>query len=186
MLEVDLGPCATASTQQACLRRDLVVGVHRAPLEGRVGLRHVRRHAHRHRRRAGPSARARADSRWSARTPVSHDAAHVLVGLGGQADHEVELHLRPPAREHALGRLMSCASVTFLFTTSRMRWRARLGREGEPRARARFWISSSSSSPRPYARSDDTPRLTFSGASASASPSSPAARCTSSRPWRAT
>jgi hypothetical protein len=50
---------------------------------------------------------------------------------------------------------MSCSSVTFLLTTSRMRCVPASGAKVRPVART-LWISSSSSSPRPYARSDET------------------------------
>jgi hypothetical protein len=61
-----------------------------------------------------------------------------------------------------------CASVTFLFTTSRMRWVPASGANVRPAMRV--WASSSSSSSdRPYARSDatdiDTPRCRSSPAS---------------------
>ena len=56
---------------------------------------------------------------------------------------------------------MSCSSVTFLFTTSRMRCEPASGAKVSPVART-LWISSSSSSPSPYARSDETESETFS------------------------
>jgi hypothetical protein len=61
---------------------------------------------------------------------------------------------------------MSCSSVTFLFTTSRMRWLPASGAKVMPLART-CWMSSSVCSPRPYARSELTPSETRSGASRS-------------------
>ena len=65
------------------------------------------------------------------RAPVADDAAHVLVLLGGQADHEVELHLRPAAREDALGGFEQLLLGDVLVDHVAHALRAGLGREGE-------------------------------------------------------
>ena len=73
-----------------------------------------------------------------ARPPTRDDPAHVVVFLGRQADHEVELHRRPAAREDALGRLDELLLGDVLVDDVAHALRARLGREREPgRAHAR-------------------------------------------------
>ena len=84
------------------LAKDLVVGVHGAPLERRVGFRHVCGHADGDPRTPVALDPARHLERAGA---GSHDLANVVVFLGGQPNHEVELHLVPSTREHALGGL---------------------------------------------------------------------------------
>ena len=111
------------------LARHLVEAVHRAPLKGRVRLGHVDAHAHSDLGAAlrGPLADLhRAHARLD-------DAANVVVVLGGQADHEVELHLGPPAREHALRRLEELLLGNVLVHDVAHALRSSLRREGEPR-----------------------------------------------------
>jgi hypothetical protein len=85
--------------QEPLLAHDLLVRILRAPLERRVRLGHVRGHGHGH-------VRVVADLLAHApQAPAGlRDADHVLVRLRRQADHEVALHARPPAREDVLGR----------------------------------------------------------------------------------
>ncbi len=65
-------------------------------------------------------------------TPGLDDPAHVLVLLGRQADHEVELHAVPAAREDALGRGHELLFGDVLVHHVAHALRAGLGRERQP------------------------------------------------------
>ena len=108
---------------------DLGERVHRGPLKGRVRLGHVGGDAHRH--LGGAAAGGALAHRHRARAGL-HDAAHVVVGLGGQADHEVELHLPPAAGKDALGRLVELLLGDVLVHHVAHPRCARLRSEGEP------------------------------------------------------
>ena len=110
--EVDALGRAPLVVQPALLLAHGVRRVHGAPLERRVRLGHVRRHAHRHGRGAAPVGLPLLAERVlhplaDAPRPLAdlHDLADVGLLLRGEADHEVELHLRPAAGEDPLGGL---------------------------------------------------------------------------------
>ena len=78
--------------EEPLLAVDLLDGIHGAPLEGRVGLGHVAADGH-----GDPRAAAVVAAPDVLHAPAElHDPADVLVLLGGQADHKVELE--PSAR----------------------------------------------------------------------------------------
>jgi hypothetical protein len=131
------------AVEQALLALDLGQGVHRAPLKRRVGLGHVRAHAD------GDAGRAVRDHRafFGRFAHLAHrafalverafarldDAADVFVLLGGQADHEVELHAVPALAEDALGRLEQLLLGDVLVDDVAHPLRPCLGREREAR-----------------------------------------------------
>ena len=86
--------------EQAVLPPRLLQRDHRVPLEGREGLGAEGGDAH-----VDLGARVQllpAPQRLPAQL---HDGAHVLVALGGQADHEVELHQVPAGFEDGVDRV---------------------------------------------------------------------------------
>src|SRR5207237_180918 len=86
--------------QDRLLAADLGLGVLRAPLQRGVRLGHVRADADRD--LGAVADQAAADLQHAA--AGLDDAAHVVVGLGRQADHEVKLEAVPAADEHPPGR----------------------------------------------------------------------------------
>ena len=121
-----------ARRQQLLLARDLLLAVHRRPLERRVRLGDVGRHRRDHLR----AALVAAPDLLHARRGLD-DAEHVLVGLGRQPDHEVELHAREPAAEHAVRRFDDVLFGDVLRDHVAHALRPGLGRERQaPRAHA--------------------------------------------------
>jgi hypothetical protein len=118
------------------LARGLVAAVHGRPLKGRVRLGHEGRHRGRH---LGGAQVAAADG-LHARGGLD-DAEHVLVGFGGQADHEVQLHALVPAREHALGGFQDVGLGDVLVDEVAHALGAGLGRKGQARDAARGQIA---------------------------------------------
>ena len=127
-LELHLG-AAGHVVEQVLLLADGVHAVHGRPLEGRVRLGNEAAHG------AGHLGRALA-----ALDPAAHgeaagagfdDAGHVFHGLGGQTDHEVELHVVPLAAEHAPRALEDVLLAHVLVDDVAHPLRAGLGREGE-------------------------------------------------------
>ena len=98
-LELDAGGRGLVSKDRL-LAEDFAVRVHRAPLKRSVRLWHVRRHADRH---ASTPVTLDASGHLERPGTGSHDVSNVVVLFGGKPDHEVELHLAPPPRKHALG-----------------------------------------------------------------------------------
>jgi hypothetical protein len=123
--------------QDALLPAHLVVVVHGRPLEGRVRLGHERGHAHRD---LATVVAAGLGASLPRAVPRPDDALHVFVFLGGKADHEVELHLLPTAREHALGRLEQLLFRDVLVHHVAHALRARFGREREAAGALRLHV----------------------------------------------
>jgi hypothetical protein len=157
---------AIGVAQHLLLATDLVLGILRGPLQRRVRLGHVRADADRDlgllaAQDAPPDlAACAARSRRCPRTSSSSSVGSPIMKYSLS---------RCQPRENTRRELSSmCASVTFLFTTSRMRWVPASGANVRPLMRV-CASSSSRSSLRPYARSDatliDTPRLRSSAAS---------------------
>ncbi len=90
-------------------------------------LGHVRRHRHGH---LGPLGHVLAPDAQHALAGLD-DADDVLVLLGGQADHEVELHAVPAAPEHPLGALGHVRLGDVLVDHVAHALGPGLGREGE-------------------------------------------------------
>ena len=120
---------AHGHAQERLLAADLGVGVLRAPLQRRVRLGHVRRHADRDLGLAAAD-HALADAQHA--LAGLDDAAHVVVLLGGQADHEVQLDPVPPALEDLAGRLLDVGLGDVLVHHVAHALSAGLGREGQP------------------------------------------------------
>ena len=135
----------TSSRSQLCfcLIRDLPSIAHH--WNGVCGFRDVRRDADRD--LGGPACISLRTVCRPARALADLHDPRTSSSLRGETD-EVELHAVPAAREDALGRRQRAApSVTFLFTTSRMRWLPAPGANVTPLART--LRMSSSTAPRP-------------------------------------
>ena len=125
-LETDPPGPPQVMAQQADLAPQLHGRVLAEPLERRERLGHEPADRHRHRRRA-PVGRPQLD----AVAGQLGDAERVLVGLGGQAGEEVELHPAPPLRERRLDRAVEVLLADELVDDLAHPPRARLGGEGE-------------------------------------------------------
>src|SRR6266516_1249973 len=133
----DAAPVARVAAQRAAERREPTVycagAALRRPLERRVRLGHERADRH---GAADVTAPGCLPARLDHVPGETGDGEHVIVGLGGQATHEVELHLPPTAGVgggHGLDQIFLGDHLVDHLADA---FRAAFGREGEPGAAA--------------------------------------------------
>ena len=118
---------AGALPQQRLLAGDLFHRVLGAPLEGGVRLRHMTGNGH----RDAHAALGEAVPDAARLPPHVGDAQHIVVLLGRETDHEVQLRPVPAAREHPPAGLVDVLFADILVHDIAHPLRAGFGGEGE-------------------------------------------------------